>query len=136
MFFNDLDLLEYSSFISSACRRTHYKHTAEDDLEVFSTEYTSLDWISAHNFPTLLQKLSLYASDHLEVNELVAFVIKDIEAIYNVIEDEPHYITKALEAEVVAAKVEVVVEMVEEEAPWSEEVEVDLLNVRWIRRRV
>ncbi|GJS13903.1 hypothetical protein Tco_0408375, partial [Tanacetum coccineum] len=64
--FNDLDLLEYSSFISPACRRTHCNHTVEDDLEVFSTDDLGLDWISAHNFLTCLQKLSSYASGHLK----------------------------------------------------------------------
>ncbi|GJZ43658.1 retrotransposon protein, putative, ty3-gypsy subclass, partial [Tanacetum coccineum] len=67
--FNDLDLLEYSNFISSACRRTHYKHTAEDDLEVFSIDDLGLDWISAHNILTRLQNLSSYASSHLESEE-------------------------------------------------------------------
>ncbi|GJR81065.1 hypothetical protein Tco_0151850 [Tanacetum coccineum] len=71
--FNDLDLLEYFSFISSACRRTYSNHTAEDDIEVFSTEDPGLDWISAHNFPTRLQKLSSNTFGHLEVSESVAF---------------------------------------------------------------
>ncbi|GKD19773.1 hypothetical protein Tco_1208931 [Tanacetum coccineum] len=63
-------------FISSACRRTHCKHTAEDDLEVFSTDDLGLDWISAHNFLTRLQKLSSYASGHLKVSELAACLKK------------------------------------------------------------
>ncbi|GJU99662.1 putative reverse transcriptase domain-containing protein [Tanacetum coccineum] len=70
--FNDLDLLEYSIFISSACRQTHYNYTTEDDLEVFSIEDLGLDWISAHNFLTCLHKLSSYTSGHLEVSELAA----------------------------------------------------------------
>ncbi|GJT76645.1 hypothetical protein Tco_1043370 [Tanacetum coccineum] len=74
--FNDLDLLEYSNFISSYCKRTHCKHTAEDDLEVFSTDDLGLDWISAHNFLTRLQKLSSYAFGHLEVSELAACLEK------------------------------------------------------------
>ncbi|GJW91966.1 hypothetical protein Tco_0169519 [Tanacetum coccineum] len=57
-------------------KRTHCKHTAEDDLEVFSTDDLSLDWISAHNFLTRLQKLSSYASGHLEVSELAACLEK------------------------------------------------------------
>ncbi|GKC73756.1 putative reverse transcriptase domain-containing protein [Tanacetum coccineum] len=61
----------FVTFISSACRRTHCKHTAEDDLEVFSTDDLGLDWISAHNFLTRLQKLSSYASGHLKVFESV-----------------------------------------------------------------
>ncbi|GJY83538.1 hypothetical protein Tco_0496914 [Tanacetum coccineum] len=76
MVFNDLDLLEYSSFISLACRRIHCNHTAEDDLEVFSTDDLGLDWNSAHNFLTCLQKLSSYASGHLEVSELAACLEK------------------------------------------------------------
>ncbi|GKD60452.1 hypothetical protein Tco_1297961 [Tanacetum coccineum] len=56
--------------------QTHCKHTAEDDLEVFSTDDLSLDWNSAHNFLTRLQKLSLYASGHLEVSELAACLEK------------------------------------------------------------
>ncbi|GKF69826.1 hypothetical protein Tco_0202883, partial [Tanacetum coccineum] len=72
----ELDLLEYSSIISSACRRTHCNHTTKDDLEVFSTEDPGLDWISAHNFLTRLQKLSSYASGHLEVFELAACLEK------------------------------------------------------------
>ncbi|GJW01328.1 cytokinin dehydrogenase 3-like protein [Tanacetum coccineum] len=63
-------------FISSACRQTHCKHTAEDDLEVFSTDDLGLDWISAHNFLTRLQKLSSYASSHLEVSEKAACLEK------------------------------------------------------------
>ncbi|GJX25136.1 hypothetical protein Tco_0231432 [Tanacetum coccineum] len=47
-------------------------HTAEDDIEVFSTEDPALDWISAHIVLTRLQKLSSYASGHLEVSELAA----------------------------------------------------------------
>ncbi|GJR60028.1 hypothetical protein Tco_1502190 [Tanacetum coccineum] len=46
------------------------KHTAEDDIEVLSSENPGLDWISAHNFLTCLQKLSSYASGHLKVSEL------------------------------------------------------------------
>ncbi|GKB53431.1 copia protein [Tanacetum coccineum] len=49
--FSDLDLLEYSSSISSACRRTHCNHTAKD------------------NFLTCLQHLSSYTFGHLEVSE-------------------------------------------------------------------
>ncbi|GJW15155.1 hypothetical protein Tco_0019288 [Tanacetum coccineum] len=60
----------------TACRRTHFNHTAEDDLEVFSTEAIGLDWISAHNFLTRLQKLSSYAFGHLEVSELAACLEK------------------------------------------------------------
>ncbi|GJR23849.1 hypothetical protein Tco_0972376 [Tanacetum coccineum] len=52
------------------------KHTAEDDIEVFSTENHGLDWISTHNFLTRLQKLSSYASGHLEVSELAACLEK------------------------------------------------------------
>ncbi|GJY17497.1 hypothetical protein Tco_0388988 [Tanacetum coccineum] len=44
------------------------EHTTEDDIEVFSTK-PGLYWISAHNFLTCLQKLSSYASGHLEVFE-------------------------------------------------------------------
>ncbi|GJS02576.1 ribonuclease H-like domain-containing protein [Tanacetum coccineum] len=62
--------------ISSACRRTHCKHTAEDDLEVFSTDDLGLDWISVHNFLTRLQKLSSYTSGHLEVSEKAACLEK------------------------------------------------------------
>ncbi|GJV59828.1 hypothetical protein Tco_1465928 [Tanacetum coccineum] len=51
------------------------EHTAEDDIEVFSTK-PGLDWISAHNFLTRLQKLSSYASCHLEVSELAACLEK------------------------------------------------------------
>ncbi|GKD96040.1 hypothetical protein Tco_1379937 [Tanacetum coccineum] len=50
-------------------------HTVEDDIEVFSTE-PGLDWISTHNFLTCLQKLSSYASGHLEVSELAACLEK------------------------------------------------------------
>ncbi|GJW29137.1 hypothetical protein Tco_0046012 [Tanacetum coccineum] len=60
----------------SACRRTHCKHTAEDDIEVFSTEDPGLDWISAHNFLTHLQKLSSHDSGHFEVSELAACLEK------------------------------------------------------------
>ncbi|GJT97021.1 hypothetical protein Tco_1092539 [Tanacetum coccineum] len=52
------------------------KLTAEDDIEVFSTENPSLDWISAYNFLTRLQKLSSYASGHLEDSELAACLEK------------------------------------------------------------
>ncbi|GJW96624.1 hypothetical protein Tco_0178432 [Tanacetum coccineum] len=51
------------------------EHTAEDDIEFFSTE-PGLDWIYAHNFLTRLQKLSSYASGHLEVSELAACLEK------------------------------------------------------------
>ncbi|GKB78776.1 hypothetical protein Tco_0945671, partial [Tanacetum coccineum] len=51
-------------------------YTAEDDLEVFSTDDLGLDWISAHNFLTRLQKLSSYTSGHLEVSELDACLEK------------------------------------------------------------
>ncbi|GJT66921.1 hypothetical protein Tco_1018401 [Tanacetum coccineum] len=64
------------SFISSACRRTHCEHTAEDDLEVFSTDDPGLDWISSHNFLTCLQKLSSHASGNLEVSESAACLEK------------------------------------------------------------
>ncbi|GJR28639.1 zinc finger, CCHC-type containing protein [Tanacetum coccineum] len=43
---------------------------------VFSTEDPGLDWISAHNFLTRLEKLSSYASGHLEVSELAACLEK------------------------------------------------------------
>ncbi|GJT49047.1 hypothetical protein Tco_0975204 [Tanacetum coccineum] len=66
----------HEGFISSACRRTHCKHTPEDDLEVFSTEDPGLDWIYAHNYLTRLQKLSSFASSHLEVSELAACLEK------------------------------------------------------------
>ncbi|GJS45776.1 hypothetical protein Tco_0595897 [Tanacetum coccineum] len=52
------------------------KHSAEDEIEVFSIENPDLDWISAHNFLTRLQKLSSYASGHLEVSELAACLEK------------------------------------------------------------
>ncbi|GJV63598.1 hypothetical protein Tco_1474426 [Tanacetum coccineum] len=74
--FNDLDLLECSNSISSACRQTHCNHTAEDDLEVFSTEDLGLDWIYAHNFITCLQQLSSYTSGHCEVSESAACLEK------------------------------------------------------------
>ncbi|GJW18373.1 hypothetical protein Tco_0025809 [Tanacetum coccineum] len=61
---------------AKACRRTHCKHTAEDDLEVFSIDDLGLDWISVYNFLTRLQKLSSYASGHLEVSELAACLEK------------------------------------------------------------
>ncbi|GJV68325.1 hypothetical protein Tco_1483834, partial [Tanacetum coccineum] len=67
---NTLDVEEKS------CRRTYYNHTVEDDLEVFSTEDPGLDWISAHNFLTRLQMLSSYASGHLEVSKLAAYLEK------------------------------------------------------------
>ncbi|GJY34613.1 hypothetical protein Tco_0419082 [Tanacetum coccineum] len=51
------------------------ERTAEDDIEVFSTE-PGLDWISTHNFLTRLQKLSSYASGQLEVSELAACLEK------------------------------------------------------------
>ncbi|GJY44295.1 hypothetical protein Tco_0432508 [Tanacetum coccineum] len=38
-----------------ACRRTHCNYTAEDVLEVFSTDDLGLDWISAHNFRYVLK---------------------------------------------------------------------------------
>ncbi|GKC23272.1 hypothetical protein Tco_1025422 [Tanacetum coccineum] len=44
--------------------------------QVFSTEDPGLDWISAHNFLTRLQKFSSYASGHLEVSELAACLEK------------------------------------------------------------
>ncbi|GJR41505.1 hypothetical protein Tco_1217189 [Tanacetum coccineum] len=62
--------------VNSPCRQTHSKHTAEDDLEVFSTDDLGLDWISAHNFLTCLQKLSSYAFGHYEVSELAACLEK------------------------------------------------------------
>ncbi|GKE44441.1 hypothetical protein Tco_1471725 [Tanacetum coccineum] len=43
----------------TACRRTHCISTTEDDLEVFSTDDLGLDWISAHNFLTCFQQLSV-----------------------------------------------------------------------------
>ncbi|GJW61946.1 hypothetical protein Tco_0111281 [Tanacetum coccineum] len=43
---------------------------------VFSTNNLSLDWISAYNFLTRLQKLSSYASGHLKVFELAACLEK------------------------------------------------------------
>ncbi|GJY58788.1 hypothetical protein Tco_0458680 [Tanacetum coccineum] len=52
------------------------EHTAANDIEVFSTDDLGLDWISAHNFLTCLQKLSSYASGHLEVFELAACLEK------------------------------------------------------------
>ncbi|GJU63904.1 putative reverse transcriptase domain-containing protein [Tanacetum coccineum] len=58
------------------CRRTYSNHTAQDDIEVFSTKDPGLDWISAHNFMTRLQKLSSYASSNLEVSELAACLEK------------------------------------------------------------
>nr|GEV52018.1 putative reverse transcriptase domain-containing protein [Tanacetum cinerariifolium] len=51
------------------------EHAAEDDIEVFSIE-PGLDWISAHNFMTRLQKLSSYASGYLKVSKLVACLEK------------------------------------------------------------
>ncbi|GKE10562.1 hypothetical protein Tco_1414113, partial [Tanacetum coccineum] len=42
----------------------------------FSTEDPGLDWISAHNFLTRLQKISSYASGHLEDSELAACLEK------------------------------------------------------------
>ncbi|GKB22202.1 coatomer subunit beta'-1-like protein isoform X3, partial [Tanacetum coccineum] len=50
--------------------------TAEDDLEVFSTDDLDLNWIYAHNFLTYLQKLSSYTSGHFEVSELAACLEK------------------------------------------------------------
>ncbi|GJT00160.1 hypothetical protein Tco_0821329 [Tanacetum coccineum] len=44
--------------------------------EVFSTDDLGLDWISAHTFLRRLQKLSSYASGHLEVSEKVACLKK------------------------------------------------------------
>nr|GEV47094.1 hypothetical protein [Tanacetum cinerariifolium] len=70
--FNDLDLLEYSSFISSACRRTHCNHTAENDLEVFSIDDLGFDWMSALNFLTCLHELCSYTYCHLEVSKSTA----------------------------------------------------------------
>ncbi|GKA03759.1 hypothetical protein Tco_0676540 [Tanacetum coccineum] len=52
------------------------EHIAANDIEVFSTDDLGLDWISAHNFLTCLQKLSSYASGHLEVFELAACLEK------------------------------------------------------------
>ncbi|GJT90454.1 hypothetical protein Tco_1079299 [Tanacetum coccineum] len=52
------------------------KYTAEGDIEVFSIENHGLDWISAHNFLTHLQKLSSYASSHLKVSKLAACLDK------------------------------------------------------------
>ncbi|GKA14272.1 hypothetical protein Tco_0693918 [Tanacetum coccineum] len=51
------------------------EHTAEDDIEFFSTE-PGLDRISAHNFLTRLQKLSLYAFGHLKFSELAVCLEK------------------------------------------------------------
>nr|GEU30459.1 zinc finger, CCHC-type [Tanacetum cinerariifolium] len=56
--FNDLDLLEYSSSISLACRRTYDNHTAKDNLL------------------TCLQHPSSYTSGHLEVSESAACLEK------------------------------------------------------------
>ncbi|GJT16644.1 reverse transcriptase domain-containing protein [Tanacetum coccineum] len=50
--------------------------TAEDDLEVFSTDDLGLVWIYAHNFLTYLQNLSSYTSGHFEVSELAACLEK------------------------------------------------------------
>ncbi|GJR84725.1 hypothetical protein Tco_0155510 [Tanacetum coccineum] len=52
------------------------EYTAEDDLEVFSTDDLGFDWISAHNFLTCLQQLSSYTSGHFEVSELAACLEK------------------------------------------------------------
>ncbi|GJV81969.1 hypothetical protein Tco_1517839 [Tanacetum coccineum] len=52
------------------------KYTAEDDLEVFSTDDLGLDWIYAHNFLTCLQRLSSYTSGHCEVSESAACLEK------------------------------------------------------------
>ncbi|GKD16445.1 hypothetical protein Tco_1205603 [Tanacetum coccineum] len=51
-------------------------HFVEEPVEIFSTEDPDLDWISAHNFLTRLQKLSSYASGHLEVSELAGCLKK------------------------------------------------------------
>ncbi|GJT79728.1 hypothetical protein Tco_1054070 [Tanacetum coccineum] len=50
--------------------------TIKDDLEVFFTDDLGLDWIFAHNFLTCLQKLSSYASGHLEISKLDACLEK------------------------------------------------------------
>ncbi|GJT36685.1 zinc finger, CCHC-type containing protein [Tanacetum coccineum] len=53
-----------------------FVYTAEDDLEVFSTDDLGFDWIFAHNFLTCLQKLSSYTSGRFEVSELAACLEK------------------------------------------------------------
>nr|GEZ78115.1 hypothetical protein [Tanacetum cinerariifolium] len=80
--FKTLCLLNYALMIrhdydiTSSLRRGALqlvdKHTAEDDIKVFSTEIPGLDLISTHNFLTRLKKLYSYASGHLEVSELAA----------------------------------------------------------------
>ncbi|GKD45452.1 hypothetical protein Tco_1270097 [Tanacetum coccineum] len=45
-------------------------------IKVLSTNGLDLDWISAHNFLTCLQKLSPYTSGHFEVSELAACLEK------------------------------------------------------------
>ncbi|GJS54903.1 hypothetical protein Tco_0628265 [Tanacetum coccineum] len=62
--------------LSSNPESTEWKGQTEDDLEILSTEDPGLDWIYAHNFLTRLQKLSSYASRHLEVFELAACLEK------------------------------------------------------------
>ncbi|GJT79203.1 hypothetical protein Tco_1053545, partial [Tanacetum coccineum] len=54
----DLDLLEYSSSISLACRRTHRNHIAKDNLL------------------TCVQNLSSYTFGYLEVSESAACLEK------------------------------------------------------------
>ncbi|GJR23224.1 hypothetical protein Tco_0971751 [Tanacetum coccineum] len=51
---NERRLLTTKLNAFGACRRTHCNHTAEDDLEVFSTDDLGLDSISALNFPHVL----------------------------------------------------------------------------------
>ncbi|GJY16824.1 hypothetical protein Tco_0387246 [Tanacetum coccineum] len=67
-----------TSIDTQAYRRTHCNHTAEDYLEVFSTDDRGLDWISTHNFLTFLQKLSSYAFGLLKVSELAACLEKSL----------------------------------------------------------
>ncbi|GKA36242.1 putative reverse transcriptase domain-containing protein [Tanacetum coccineum] len=75
---------EYDDLISTnedACRTYQeiFRRIDEgwmDDLEVFSIDDLGLDWISAHNFLTRLQKLSSYASGHLKVSKLTACLEK------------------------------------------------------------
>ncbi|GJT95753.1 hypothetical protein Tco_1091271 [Tanacetum coccineum] len=54
------------------------KYTAEDDLEVFSTDDLGFDLIYAHNFLTCLQRLSSYNSGHCEVSESAACLEKTL----------------------------------------------------------
>ncbi|GJW17589.1 hypothetical protein Tco_0025025 [Tanacetum coccineum] len=51
-------------------------HEKIQDAAVFSTDDLGLDWISAHNFLTCLQKLSSSTSGLLEVSELAACLEK------------------------------------------------------------